>query len=117
MEQEKMNWSGEVFFSEVFDVVRYLNEKTGSAFHKTSASTRRPIIARLNEGYKIPDFLAVIDLKASQWLGNETMERYLRPRTLFGSKFEDYLQEARRKASKRQPAGSGGFRNAKELMG
>ena len=112
MEQAKMDWNGEVF-----DVVRYLNEKTGSAYHKTSVNTRRPIIARLNEGYRFSDFQAVIDEKSKQWLGNETMERYLRPQTLFGSKFEAYLQEARRKASKQQPAGSGGFHDAKELIG
>lgn len=108
-EKAKPNWNGEIF-----EIVRYLNEKTGSAFRKTSASTRRPIIARLNGGFTVADFRAVIDEKAQQWIGNETMERYLRPRTLFGNKFEDYLQETRRHA--RPEPSAGGFRDAEELL-
>ena len=103
------NWNGEVI-----EIVRYLNEKTGSAFRKTSASTRRPIIARLNEGFTVADFRAVIDEKTQQWLGNETYCRYLRPQTLFGSKMESYLQEARRHT--RSEPSAGGFRNAEELL-
>jgi phage conserved hypothetical protein, C-terminal domain len=97
-------------------IIQHLNEKTGSSFRASSASTKKPIMARLNEGYQIADFWGVIDEKSSQWLGNETMERYLRPQTLFGNKFESYLQEARRKATKPKDAGISGFRDAKELL-
>ena len=109
-EKAKPNWNGEIY-----EVVRYLNEKTGSAFHKTSASTRRPIIARLNEGFTVAEFRAVIDEKTRQWLGDETFGRYLRPQTLFGGKMESYLQEARRYT--RPGPHAAGFRDAKELLG
>ena len=108
------DWSGAVE-----EIVRYLNERTGSAFRPAAASTRHPIIARLNEGYVAADFKAVVDAKCRQWLGDKTMDRYLRPQTLFGNKFEAYLQEARRaqKASAGQGAApTNGFRNAKELL-
>ena len=36
------------------------------------------------------DFKAVIDYKVSEWKGTK-MEDYLRPETLFGTKFESYL--------------------------
>ena len=32
----------------------------------------------------------MIDKKCSEWLGTD-MEQYLRPQTLFGTKFESYL--------------------------
>lgn len=100
----------------VRQIVGYLNQAIGSSFRPLAVSTKRPIVARINEGYQFSDFQAVIDEKARQWIGNETMERYLRPQTLFGSKFEAYLQEARRKVPKHQETGSGGFRNARELL-
>lgn len=39
---------------------------------------------------------------------NETMEWYLRPETLFGSKMDGYLQAARRAQKKAAPASAGG---------
>ena len=47
---------------------------------------------RLKEGYTIDDFKTVIDKKVSGWLGTE-FEQYLTPQTLFGSKFEKYLNQ------------------------
>ncbi len=35
----------------------------------------------------------MIFIKAKQWLGDEKFTPYLRPKTLFSSKFEGYLQE------------------------
>lgn len=99
----------------VREIVRYLNEKSLSSFRAASAATKRPIVARLNEGYREKDFRAVIDAKTAQWMGNETMERYLRPQTLFGTKMESYLQEARR-ATRQKNRPTAGFRSAKELM-
>ena len=40
---------------------------------------------------KLEDFKLVIDIKAAEWLNDTEMNRYLRPDTLFGSKFEIYL--------------------------
>lgn len=98
MEAEtKTVWSGAVF-----EITTYLNVKTGSAYRPAASTTRRPIEARLNEGYNPRDFEAVIDLKCRQWLGNETMDRYLRPCTLFGNRFRDYLEEAHREKQRQE---------------
>ena len=73
------------------DIVEYLNIKTNSSNRYSSDKTRRTINARLNEGFTLDDFKKVIDIKTTQWLGDQKMEQYLRPETLFGTKFEAYL--------------------------
>ena len=73
-------------------IVEYLNEKANKNFKPTTRKTQSLINARLNEGFSLDDFKKVIDIKCSQWLGTE-MEKYLRPETLFGPKFEGYLNE------------------------
>lgn len=82
------------------EVISHLNKVIGSRF-RVSAESIRHISARLSEGYTLDDFILVIDFKSAQWLSNETMEQYLRPRTLFGNKFEDYLQNAKRQRIKK----------------
>ena len=77
----------------VREVVDYLNAKTGRSFKAASKSTARHIKARAAEGFALDDFKAVIDAKAAQWGSDPNMSRYLRPETLFGSKFEGYLNE------------------------
>lgn len=80
-------------------IVEYLNSKTDSNYKVSSRKTKSLIKARLNEGFTKEDFKTVIDKKCDTWLGDEKMEKYLRPETLFGSKFESYLNE---KVVKRQ---------------
>lgn len=75
------------------EIVDYLNEKTGSQYKHTTQSTRNGIKARYNEGFNLDDFKRVIDIKTSQWLYDTKMKQYLRPQTLFGTKFEAYLNE------------------------
>lgn len=80
------------------DVIDYLNLKAGTAFRSTSKDTQKHIRARIDEGYTLEDFKRVIDVKVSQWgkdpaPGEKDMRGYLRPNTLFGTKFEGYLQE------------------------
>ena len=72
-------------------IVSYLNEKAGTAFKHTTAKTKSAIHARLAEGFKLDDFKTVIDKKCAEWIGDPKMEKYLRPETLFGTKFEGYL--------------------------
>lgn len=71
-------------------VIDYLNSKTGQQFRSTSKATQQHINARLAEGYKIDDFKRVVDNMCIDWTNTE-WEKYLRPSTLFGSKFENYL--------------------------
>lgn len=72
-------------------IVDYLNEKTGKHFKPESRSTRHFIAARLREGYSVDDFFTVIDNMTNQWSENPRMALYLRPSTLFGMKFESYI--------------------------
>lgn len=71
-------------------VVAYLNEKAGTKYRPTSAKTKAAIHARLSEGFTLEDFKTVIDKKCAEWIGTE-WEKFLRPETLFGTKFEGYL--------------------------
>ena len=72
------------------DIVEYLNRKAGTAYRATTPATQKHINARLKEGYTLDDFKKVIDNKVADWKGTE-MEQYLRPKTLFGTNFESYL--------------------------
>lgn len=77
------------------EVIKYLNEKRDSkrGFKFTSANLK-PIKARIKEGFKIEDFKKVIDFKIHEWSENDKMKKYIRPETLFGSKFNGYLIES-----------------------
>ncbi|MFB7121691.1 conserved phage C-terminal domain-containing protein [Bacillus tropicus] len=75
------------------DIVSYLNEQAGKSFKHKTAKTRSLIKARFKDGFTIDDFKRVIDIKTAQWLKDSHMNPYLRPETLFGTKFEGYLNE------------------------
>lgn len=75
------------------EIVDYLNQKTNKNFKYTSKATQRLINARFKEKFTVDDFKTVIDTKTSQWLKDKKMSAYLRPDTLFGTKFESYLNE------------------------
>lgn len=78
-----------------FDEIVYaLNEAAGTRYRSSSAKTRRLIHARWAEGYRLPDFLAVIDTMAAEWKDDPKMDKYLRPSTLFSPKFEDYVNHS-----------------------
>ncbi len=79
----------------VEEVVNFLNSETDSSFKKTTNKTRTLIRARLADGFTLDDFYAVIRYKSMEWRGTEH-DKYLRPETLFGTKFEGYLQAAQR---------------------
>ena len=72
-------------------IVEYLNKKTGFNYKPSSQKTQKFINARLKEGFTQEDFEKVIDNKVKDWKGTD-YEKFLRPETLFGTKFEGYLQ-------------------------
>lgn len=78
--------------SEVEEIVSYLNEKIGTHYKPNTAKTVTLIKARIKEGFTVQDFKTVIDKKIKEWKGTER-EQYLRPETLFGTKFEGYLNQ------------------------
>lgn len=76
-------------------IIDYLNERLGTNYKPSAIKTKRHIDARLNEGYTLDDFIRVIDTKTSDWSNDSHMAKYLRPETLFGTKFESYLNQPR----------------------
>lgn len=86
-------------------IIDHLNKKAGTAYRASSAATQTLINGRLAENYTLEDFFSVIDKKCAEWRGGE-MEKYLRPETLFGRKFENYLNAP---ASRRQTRGASGI--------
>lgn len=77
------------------DIIDYLNLKAGTKFKPDSSDTRKKIHARWCDGFRLNDFKQVIDVKTTEWLDTE-MDKYLRPKTLFGTKFEDYLNQVKK---------------------
>ncbi len=75
-------------------IVPYLNLKAGTAFKTNNKATERLISARLKDGHTWIEFKTVIDSKVAEWKENKEMKGYLRPSTLFGTKFEAYVQAA-----------------------
>lgn len=92
--EENFKTTGEVgMLMEIVEkILKHLNEKTGSKFKASNKYTQEKIITRLNEGYKLDDFIAVIDKKTSEWLGTE-FQVNLSPDVLFGRKFEKYVNQ------------------------
>ena len=80
---------------QVREIVEYLNAVAGTRYKSTTRNTIAHIKARLKEGFTVDDFKAVIDTKATAWKDDPKMCAYIRPQTLFGPKFEGYLNEGR----------------------
>ena len=78
-------------------IIIFLNETSQSfgkrGFQSKGKKIRSLIRTKLKEGFTEQDFYRVIEIK-SKWLIDEKMHKYFRPTTLFGNKFEDYLNES-----------------------
>lgn len=83
------------------EILNYFNQQAGTSYRASSKATQRLINARTNEGFTVDDFKKVIDIKVAAWKNDPKMSQYLRPATLFGTKFESYLNEP---MPTRQPA-------------
>ena len=88
--KEKKNNTYSDQIAQIFD---YLNEKTGKHYTGRSEAQKKFIVARLKEGYTVEEFKRVIDNKVTAWINDEKMSQYLRPETLFGTRFETYLND------------------------
>ena len=73
------------------EIIDYLNEKANRQYRNVGAN-KKLIRARFNEGYTLEDFKTVIDKKVNEWT-NTKWEKYLQPSTLFGTKFDQYLNQ------------------------
>lgn len=74
-------------------IVEYLNDKIGAHYKPNGKKIKELIRARMNEGYTVEDFKTVIDKKFKSWGNDPKMSLYLRPSTLFGTRFGEYLNE------------------------
>lgn len=77
------------------EIINYLNDATGKNYRSSSQKTKKDIKARWNQGFTLDDFKKVIDIKTGEWLNDPKMNKFLRPETLFGTKFEGYLNQGR----------------------
>lgn len=91
-DEESKNEKKDTYLSERKQIIEYLNQKLGTRYRHGSDINKKYMNARLNEGYTVEDFCEVIDKKCREWQGTE-QEKYLRPETLFGNKFESYLNQ------------------------
>ena len=97
-------------------VIAHLNEKAGTNYKATTKKTQALIRARMSEGFTLEDFKVVIDRKCTEWMGSD-MEKYLRPETLFGTKFEGYLNTGGRKETKHNGSTQNNYRAMGETVG
>lgn len=76
-------------YNEIIDYLNYICKKN---YKYTTEKTKSLIKSRWSEGFKLEDFKTVIDKKAKDkyFVDND----YLRPETLFSTKFESYLNSA-----------------------
>ncbi|MEK1366048.1 Rep protein [Limosilactobacillus fermentum] len=84
---------GDGLTSKTKEILDYLNQQAGTSYRASSKATQRFVHARLNENYTVEDFKKVIDIKVANWKDEPKMSKFLRPSTLFGTKFEGYLNE------------------------
>ncbi|MBS5951812.1 MAG: conserved phage C-terminal domain-containing protein [Clostridium sp.] len=90
-------------------ILNYLNIRANVNYRISNRKTFGLITARLREGFTAEDFKVVIDKKVSEWSGTN-FEQYLNPFTLFGDKFELYLNQ---KVASKKNNGNGGVGNSK----
>lgn len=77
---------------EIIGIIEYLNQEADTNYRPTSVKTKTLIKARMKEGFTVDNFYTVIQKKTAEWKNTE-QEKYLRPETLFGTKFEGYLNQ------------------------
>ena len=80
-------------------IVDFLNSEANTNYRHTTNKTQSLIRARMKEGFTLEDFKQVISNKCNEWKGTD-FEKYLRPETLFGTKFESYLNSKTKKNNK-----------------
>ncbi len=76
---------------EINQIIKYLNNKLATNYKANTPKTIAMIKARIDEGFEVEDFKKVIDVKYNDWSLDREMAMYLRPHTLFSTKFEAYL--------------------------
>ena len=75
------------------EVLEFLNRKAGRNYRPTKVNLDF-ILARMKEGYSLQDCKSVVAMKVREWSGDDVMNKFLRPATLFNcAKFNSYAGE------------------------
>lgn len=98
----------EIPFKLITDLLNQMSEKN---YRHTTPKTQQLIRARWNEGFRFDDFKKVILAKCFEWRDNPDMNKFLRPETLFGTKFEGYLNNSDEVIKRAQHKGGGSRSN------
>lgn len=85
--------AGDISTDDIKEIVEYLNQKLDAHYKPNGKKIKDLVRARMNEGYTVEDFKTVIDKKFKSWGNDAKMSLYLRPSTLFGTRFGEYLNE------------------------
>lgn len=89
---------GEADAAFIADAISAFNAETGQDVRDLDVSTMESLRRIREQGRTVDDLRAVARFKAMQWRGDRRMCRFVRPSTLFGGKFEEYLAETREEA-------------------
>lgn len=76
------------------EALRVFNAETGSNVMALDPRSWDRLAMIRASGRTIDDVRAVVRSKSEEWGGDERMRRFIRPSTLFGDKFEEYLATA-----------------------
>lgn len=112
--EEELELELEKDINTIVSTIDYLNSKCGTKYKASTRKTKDLIKARINDGFNLEDFKTVIDKKYDEWMGIE-YQKYLRPITLFGTKFESYLNQLDGKCEKETKA-SGFIKGAANIL-
>lgn len=77
------------------DVLNLFNEYEGyERYHANNEQDTVEILDKINKGYGFESFQKIFKKKLSEWGCSEKMKSFIRPKTLYGSRFEQYLKES-----------------------
>jgi len=91
--QNRTDMMSEQHKTEITEIINFLNSTCKTNYRHQTKKNKDLIKARLKEGFSVKDFKDVIEKKSKAWINDPKFCMYLRPQTLFGTKFESYLNE------------------------
>ena len=94
------------------EALRVFTEVTGRACLIPSAEVSFDLTKIFDAGYSIDDVRLVCELKQAEWGADPKRQKWLRPHTLFGEKFEGYLAAAKADTAKEERDAAAKFADA-----
>lgn len=94
------------------EALRVFTEVTGRACLIPSAEVSFDLTKIFDAGYSIDDVRLVCELKQAEWGADPKRQKWLRPHTLFGEKFEGYLAAAKAGTAKEERDAAAKFADA-----